>query len=61
MRLVDIEKKAKKVGIKDTWKLSKKDLIRSIQRAENNFQCFGTAIGSCSQIACCWRVDCIRK
>ncbi len=61
MRLGDIEKKAKKLGIKDTWKHSKKDLIKQIQRLEGNFQCFGTAMNFCDQMACCWRIDCIRK
>ena len=61
MRLAEIEKKAKKVGIKDTWKFSKKDLIRQIQRKEGNFQCFGTAVNFCDQMACCWRADCIKR
>ena len=61
MRLADIEKKAKKMGIKSTGKPSKKDLIRKIQLKEGNFQCFGTAVNFCDQMACCWRVDCIIK
>ncbi|KPK96838.1 MAG: hypothetical protein AMJ95_12125 [Omnitrophica WOR_2 bacterium SM23_72] len=61
MRLADVEKKARKLGVKDTWKFSKKDLIRQIQRREGNFQCFGTATNFCDQMACCWRVDCIKK
>lgn len=60
MRLSDIEKKAKVLGIKDTWKHSKKDLIKTIQRAEGNFDCFGTAKGSCDQLQCYWRSDCVR-
>jgi hypothetical protein len=60
MRLSEIEKKARTLGIKDTWRLSKKELVKSIQRAEGNFDCFGTAMGNCSQMACCWRVDCVR-
>ena len=60
MRLSDIEKKAKGLGVKDTWKYSKKDLIRTIQRNEGNFTCFGTAKGSCNQSACCWRDDCLK-
>lgn len=60
MRLSAIEKKAKGVGIKDTWKYSKKDLIKTIQRNEGNFDCFSTAKGSCAQISCCWREDCLR-
>jgi hypothetical protein len=61
MRLSEITKKAKSVGIKDTWKYSKQDLIKSIQRKEGNFDCFGTAAsGWCDQNGCCWKVDCIR-
>jgi hypothetical protein len=59
MRLSDIEKKARNLGIKDTWKLSKKDLIKSIQRKEGNFDCFGTAKSYCDQLSCAWRVDCL--
>jgi len=61
MKLSDIEKKAKNLGIKDTWKYSKKDLIRTIQRKEGNFDCFGKPDnGSCNQLACCWRNDCLK-
>lgn len=60
MRLSEIEKKAKTFGLKDTWKHSKKDLIKSIQRAEGNFDCFGTAKNSCNQLNCCWRGECLR-
>ncbi|MCM8797582.1 MAG: SAP domain-containing protein [Candidatus Omnitrophica bacterium] len=61
MRLMDIEKKAKSLGIKDTWKFSKKELIKTIQRAEGNFDCFGTATVYCDQFACSWRNDCLKK
>jgi hypothetical protein len=60
MRLAEIEKKARSLGVKDTWKYSKKDLIRVIQGKEGNSQCFGTAQSSCAQLACCWRSDCLR-
>ncbi len=60
MKIVDIEKKAKTLGLKDTWKLSKKDLIKTIQRKEGNFDCFGNAVNSCDQTACCWRPDCLK-
>jgi len=60
MRLSEIEKKAKSLGVKDTWKYSKKDLIKTIQRAEGNFDCFGTTQEYCSQLTCCWRSECVR-
>ena len=60
MRLSEIEKKARVMGIKDTWRYSKKELIKSIQRKEGNFDCFGTAKkGSCAQFSCCWMSDCL--
>lgn len=60
MKLSEIQKKAKKVGIKEPQRYSKRDMIRAIQRAEGNFDCFGTAINSCDQMVCCWRSDCLR-
>ena len=60
MRLIDIEKKAKGVGIKDTWKFSRKELVRTIQRKEGNPACFDAGKRTCAEVACCWRLDCIR-
>jgi len=60
MRLSEIEKKARNLGIKNTWQLSKKELIKTIQRQEGNFDCFGTARGGCSQTVCCWKIDCVK-
>ncbi len=51
--------KKKKVIIKNLKK--KTDIVRAIQRAEGNFDCFGTAIrGVCSQAQCLWRTDCFK-
>ncbi len=60
MRLVEVERKARTLGLKDTWKSSKKDLIKTIQRKEGNFDCFGTATNFCNQMVCCWRDDCLK-
>ena len=60
MRLSEIEKKARSSGIKDTWKYSKKELIKKIQKSEGNFDCFATAISYCDQLACLWRMDCLK-
>jgi hypothetical protein len=35
------------------------DAVRAIQRAEGNFDCFGTAIVYCDQADCCWRFACL--
>ena len=60
MRLSEIEKKAKNLGIKDTWKYAKKDLIKSIQRTEGYNDCFAVGRRNCDQMSCCWRSDCIK-
>jgi hypothetical protein len=61
MRLAEIEKKARSLGVRDTWRYSKKDLIRYIQRNEGNPVCFATPTnGVCNQMACCWRSDCLK-
>lgn len=59
MNIKAIRTIAKARGIK--WaKVSKADLIRTIQREEGNFPCFGTAVdGSCDQALCAWREDCL--
>jgi len=58
MQMQDIRTIAKDIGIK-TSRLSKVDLVRSIQIAEGNFNCFATAIeGDCDQMGCVWRDDC---
>ena len=61
MRLSEVQKKAKKMAIKDVWRYSKKDLIKTIQRREGNFDCFSTATDNCDQLACLWRKDCLVK
>ena len=60
MRLSEIEKRARDKGIKDTWKYSKKELIHQIQKTEGSNSCFATGNRACGQMACCWRVECIR-
>jgi hypothetical protein len=62
VKIEEITKKAKSLGIKDAAKLaaSKKSLIRAIQRKEGNFECFGSAQSYCDQSSCCWKVDCFK-
>jgi hypothetical protein len=56
-----VRKMAKKYGIK-TGKMKKGDIIRAVQRAEGNFDCFGSAVsGECSQAECLWRQDCLTR
>lgn len=60
MRLAEIERRAMALGIKDTCKYSKKELVKTIQRTEGNFDCFDSASDNCDQFVCCWREDCLR-
>jgi hypothetical protein len=58
MQMQEIRNIAKDIGIK-TSRASKVELVRSIQVAEGNFNCFATAIdGDCDQTECIWREDC---
>ncbi|MDA8325654.1 MAG: SAP domain-containing protein [Nitrospiraceae bacterium] len=50
---------AKQQGVK-TAKLGKTEIIRGIQKAEGNFDCYGSAVsGFCDQTDCLWREDCL--
>ena len=60
MKIKDVRERAKAVGVKKTFGLSKVELIRRIQRAEGNFDCFGTAVEHCDQFQCCFREDCLK-
>jgi hypothetical protein len=60
MKIQEIREKAKALGLKITFGLSKTELIRRVQKAEGNFDCFGTAKDYCDQFQCCFRDDCFR-
>ena len=60
MKMQEVREKAKALGLKNTFGLSKTELIRRIQKAEGNFDCFGTTIDYCDQDQCCFREDCLR-
>lgn len=61
MRLLAIEKLAKNKGILNTWKYTKPELIRAIQKKEGNTDCFGSLNRrKCPELNCCWRADCIK-
>jgi hypothetical protein len=58
MKIQEIRKLGKAKGVKAV-KLKKTDIIQLIQRAEGNFDCYGTAYsGYCDQFSCLWREDC---
>lgn len=59
MNMQQVRDIAKAVGIAP-GKLTKIDLIRTLQREEGNFDCFAKAYdGYCDQFACLWREDCL--
>jgi hypothetical protein len=60
MKIQEIREKAKALGLKITFGLSKTELIRRVQKAEGNFDCFGTAKDYCDQFQCCFKDDCFR-
>lgn len=58
MNMQEIREVARNFGIK-TGRMSKLDLIHSIQLSEGNFNCFASASsGECDQVSCKWRDDC---
>ena len=59
MNFNELRKMAKQMGI-NSHRMKKLRIIRSIQRAENNIECFGTQrVENCCEHACLWRNDCI--
>ena len=59
MKIEQIRTIAKTLGV-NPGKLSKSELIKSIQLGEGNAECFSTASsGECNQVDCLWREDCI--
>jgi len=58
MQMQMIREIARDNGIKAS-RLSKVDLVRTIQRTEGNSDCFATdTTGNCNQTHCLWRDDC---
>jgi hypothetical protein len=59
MKYNDIRHMAKGLGI-NTRGMKKTELIQSIQRAEDNVDCYGTPrVETCNENACLWREDCL--
>jgi hypothetical protein len=60
MTLKQIKNIAKTKGVK-AGTMKKENIIRAIQLAEGNFDCFGSAAaGDCNQTDCLWRADCLK-
>ena len=59
MKFNEIRKMAKGMQI-NTYRMKKTDIIRAIQKAENNIECYGTErIMHCNEDICLWRDDCL--
>lgn len=58
MKLEEVRIIARSHSIKP-GNISKTALIRMIQTAEGNFDCYASAYsGECDQVSCSWREDC---
>jgi len=61
LNIKEIREMARQLGVRST-RMRKADLIRAIQQAEGNFDCFGTATEEeCDQEECLWREDCFKE
>jgi len=60
MKWRQIQTKGKELELNTTG-MKKAELIRSIQKAEGNFDCFGTAEDYCDQWECCFRSLCLKN
>lgn len=61
MKLSKVQKIAKSKKVEFDKKTAKLDLVRMIQRAEGNFDCFGKSELHCGQNDCMWYKDCLEK
>jgi len=60
MKLQEVKTIAKRRGI-DPGHMRKDELIKSIQRADGNNDCFGTTLSKeCGKISCLWKKDCLK-
>ncbi len=60
MKIQEIEAIAKNKGVK-TAKMGRIELIRAIQKAEGNPECFGYGNADrCPQTDCLWMKDCLK-
>jgi len=58
MNMEQIRALANAIGI-SPGKMVKAEVIKKIQLAEGNFDCYATASSrDCDQAGCCWRDDC---
>ncbi|NVL89687.1 MAG: SAP domain-containing protein [Desulfobacterales bacterium] len=59
MRFQEIQRMAKGMGI-NPYRMKKTNIIQSIQRKENNIDCYDTdRVDHCNETGCLWRSDCL--
>jgi len=59
MKMAEILKKAKALGIKTTKIMTKVDVVRAIQTTEGFTPCFSSGVTECPYTECCFREDCL--
>ena len=61
MTIQEVRAIAKKMGIQTNKHEKKAQLIKAIQKAEGNPDCFATqCVRDCNQVKCLWREDCLK-
>ena len=59
MNFNEVRKMAKDLGV-ETARMTKADVIRAIQRAENNIDCYATGrVNDCYENLCLWKNECL--
>jgi hypothetical protein len=62
MKTTEIRERGKALGLGLPARMRKGEMIRAIQRAEGNQECFGAPWRfDCAQHGCCWRGDCLTR
>ena len=57
MKVTEIRTIARNLGVKNSSRLNKADLIRAVQVAEGNSPCY-QQISDCGEQDCLWREEC---
>lgn len=60
MTMANIGKWANDLGI-EPGRMAKSELIRAIQQAKGNVECFGQLGSGCPNRGCCFRRDCMKE
>ncbi|MEW6615240.1 MAG: SAP domain-containing protein [Thermodesulfobacteriota bacterium] len=59
MNFNEVRRMAKNLGV-NTARRNKTDIIRAIQRAENNIDCYATdRVNNCYEDLCLWKSECL--